>query len=368
MTTHLHVLKGCSPVPLANYLKALGILRLVGEQADPHARGWWQDEAFCLLTRMSEEELEVFFLERYEPTPLLSPWNKGCGFFKKDDPGLCPLERSQAKRFERFRQGIKEARRLLDEIAEADAVIRAIKARTKTNKAFQSEEQRQLLANSTVYRGIVDQLRAELAKPGLLATNWAALEQELSTVRSVVTPAVKPPSKAEATALKSSRGFKRLQAAADRPFKSLKATLIPDCRLSWRGPHADWLSTAVVLDENGEPHWPSLLGTGGNDGNLDFTNNYMQQLGVLFDLVSPNGAARPQARDLLQHALWMDAVNNLLPSSIGQYQPGSAGGANSSIGFASGNLINPWDFVLMMEGTLLFRCAATRRGPGSAAS
>ena len=34
MTMHLHVLKGCSPAPLANYLKALGILRLVGEQAD----------------------------------------------------------------------------------------------------------------------------------------------------------------------------------------------------------------------------------------------------------------------------------------------------------------------------------------------
>ncbi len=75
MTPHLHTLKGCSPMPLANYLKSLGILRLVGEQADKQARGWWQGERFCLLTTLSRDELETFFLEKYEPTPLLSPWN-----------------------------------------------------------------------------------------------------------------------------------------------------------------------------------------------------------------------------------------------------------------------------------------------------
>ena len=37
MTLHLHHLTGCAPAPLANYLKALGILRPVAEQADPTA-------------------------------------------------------------------------------------------------------------------------------------------------------------------------------------------------------------------------------------------------------------------------------------------------------------------------------------------
>lgn len=57
MSLHLHELKGCSPAPLANYLKALGILRLVAEQADPSARGWWQNESFCLLTTLSKTAL-----------------------------------------------------------------------------------------------------------------------------------------------------------------------------------------------------------------------------------------------------------------------------------------------------------------------
>ena len=92
MTLHIHHLTGCSPTPLANYLKALGILRLVAEQSDASARGWWQDEHFCLLTRLSREELHAFFLDEYQPTPIISPWNKGSGFYKLNDPGLEPLK------------------------------------------------------------------------------------------------------------------------------------------------------------------------------------------------------------------------------------------------------------------------------------
>jgi CRISPR-associated protein Csx17 len=361
MTLHRHVLKGCSPAPLANYLKALGILRLVGEQADKQARGWWEGENFCMLTNLSREELEAFLLERYEPTPLLSPWNKGCGFFKKNDPGLSPVESSQAPRFERFRRGVKEARQLLNAVAGADAAIRAIKARTKTNKTFQSEDQRRLLEDCETYRGCLDQLQRQLSKPDLAVDKLAEIERDISTIKSLVRAADKPPQRAEAEALKASSGYKRLLAAAERRFKTLKATLIPDCRRLWRGPHAEWLAAAVVLDERGNPEWPSLLGTGGNDGNLDFTNNFMQQLGSLFDMTSETGSPTGTARELLGHALWMEPANHLTSAAVGQYQPGSAGGANSSTGFASGNLVNPWDFVLMMEGAILFSSRATRR-------
>ena len=37
MTVHVHQLRGCAPAPLAHYLKALAILRLVSEQRDPAA-------------------------------------------------------------------------------------------------------------------------------------------------------------------------------------------------------------------------------------------------------------------------------------------------------------------------------------------
>ncbi|MBS0261280.1 MAG: type I-U CRISPR-associated protein Csx17 [Planctomycetes bacterium] len=361
MTIHLHDLKGCSPTPLANYLKALGILRLVGEQADSSARGWWDGEQFCLLTNLTKSALEAFFLDCYEPTPLLSPWNKGCGFFKVNDPGLAPLAGSRAPRFQRFRRGVAEARQLLDNVSHADAVIRAIKARTKTNKTFQSEDQRQLLQRCDIFCGCLDQLQNKLSQPDITAKRSAEIEHDISTIKSLIVAADKPAQRAEVEALQASTGYKYLLAAAERRFKSLKETLIPDCRRLWRGPHAEWLSAAVVLNESGSPEWPSLLGTGGNDGNLDFTNNFMQQLGALFEMESETGRATTVARELLENAVWGAPANNLASAAVGQYQPGSAGGANSSTGFASGNLVNPWDFVLMMEGSLFFTSRATRR-------
>jgi CRISPR-associated protein Csx17 len=362
MTLHLHTLKGCSPVPLAHYLKALGVLRLIVEQgADPEARGWWQDEHFCLLSNISREQLTSFFLERYEPTPLLSPWNKGCGFFKANDPGLAPLETSRAPRFERFRRGLAESRRLLDDVTHADAVVRAIKARTKTNKTFQSAEQRELLARSETFRSCLDHLRTEAGKPDVSPTKREELAADIGTIETLVTQATTPCARAEAERLKVSAGYKRLLAAADRRFKSLKTTLIPDCRRVWRGPHAEWLSAAVVLDERGNPEWPSLLGTGGNDGNLDFTNNFMQRLGELFDLASTDGRPLPGGKELLANALWSEPTKELSVTSVGQYQPGAAGGANSTTGPGGDSLVNAWDFVLMMEGSLVFSSRASRR-------
>src|SRR5713101_6906621 len=119
MTLYVHKLEGCAPTPLAHYLKALAILRLVSEQRDPGARGFWKDEAFWLASTLSREEVVRFFLEEYQPTPILSPWNGGSGFFYDLDPGLTPIEQSIAPRFERFRQGIAAARAMCGPLAEA---------------------------------------------------------------------------------------------------------------------------------------------------------------------------------------------------------------------------------------------------------
>lgn len=359
---HIHELTGCSPAPLANYLKALAILRLVAEQKDPQARGWWRGTRFYLLTQLSKEQLEQFFLNDYQPTPLLSPWNKGSGFYKANDPGMAPIENSRAARFDPFRQAIAGIRKVLDEISVADAVIRSIKACTKTGtKTFQTEEQRQLLADDSVYQETVADTRRNLQRSDLTESLRTAMEEELRVLEHLVAAGKRPPGKSEAEKLKNSSGYKRLLAAADRRFKALKSALIPKCRQLWRGPHAAWMAAAVVLDDQSNPIWPSLLGTGGNDGNLDFTNNFMQQLGGLFDLEDPVAKPRPIAATLLHGSLWTEAVTGLSSSAIGQYQPGSAGGANSSTGFDSGNMVNPWDFVLMLEGTLLFQAEATRR-------
>ena len=120
MQQHLHHLTGCSPSPLALYLKALGILRIVAEQADPQARGWWQDEHFCLLTKLDREELEAFFLEEYSPTPIFNPWGARSGYYaggneKTSRLGLTAIETSDFPRLKEFRKCIGVIRGIIEE-------------------------------------------------------------------------------------------------------------------------------------------------------------------------------------------------------------------------------------------------------------
>ena len=75
------ILEGCTPEPLMSYLKALGVLRLVSEQADPEARACWRNDVFVLRSRLDREDLIDFFLHRYQPTPIIAPWAGGSGFF-----------------------------------------------------------------------------------------------------------------------------------------------------------------------------------------------------------------------------------------------------------------------------------------------
>src|SRR5205085_615737 len=104
-------LTGCVAEPLGSYLKTLAVLRLVSEQADPTVRGWWDGACFCLETKLDEAGLVEFFLERYAPTPILSPWNGGSGFYPKDRKvGLDAIVTSDDARFAVYGQTIVRAK------------------------------------------------------------------------------------------------------------------------------------------------------------------------------------------------------------------------------------------------------------------
>lgn len=261
-------LPGCRPEPLAYYLKALAVLRLVAEQADPGCRGWWDGDTFRLRSALDREGLSRFFLEAYRPTPVIAPWNGGSGFFPGDrQEGIRPLGASPAPRFRDYRQAIAEGRRVLDGL------------------------------------GIRGKLRKD-EKPAVLLTARNTLPERVLA----------------------------------------------------------WMDAAVVLTGDGAKY-PPLLGTGGNDGRLDFTNNFMQRLVDLFD--PQTGEPRALADRWLEAALFGEPVPGLQRDKpIGQFYPGAAGGANATAGFAAEPLINPWDFVLMIEGALGFASAATRRLAG----
>jgi CRISPR-associated protein Csx17 len=89
MAGHVLELRGCTPEPLGNYLKGLGVFRLIAEQADPQALAWWKDGGLVLHTKWSQKELSDFFLQGigdrgtpvYYPTPIFAPWGGRPGFY-----------------------------------------------------------------------------------------------------------------------------------------------------------------------------------------------------------------------------------------------------------------------------------------------
>jgi len=108
---HLHHLTGCAPAPLAHYLKALGILRIVSEQKDATVRGWWHDDHFCLLSTLDRHALEQFFLNEYAPTGVLNPWGARSGFYpdsseKSARVALRTIESSTSLRLSHLRGAI----------------------------------------------------------------------------------------------------------------------------------------------------------------------------------------------------------------------------------------------------------------------
>lgn len=111
------ILEGCTPTPLASYLKALGVLRLLSSKY-PETRGFWRSDQFVLLTPVGRKEIERFFLEEYAPTPLVAPWGARSGFYggsseKTAREALAQIEASQSTRLTMFRTMIQSVRKLL---------------------------------------------------------------------------------------------------------------------------------------------------------------------------------------------------------------------------------------------------------------
>ncbi len=266
-------LYGCTPEPLMAYLKALGILRLVSEQKDKEARGWWKNDVFWLRSPLLFKDAETeeakrnalakFFLEEYQPTPVVGPWAGGSGFFRKD------------------------------------------------NKKAVDELRKSTTPRVDLYRKVIQGVQA-------------IIEQEN---------------------------------IGDKPKADDKARLIRRYRCELPDDVVAWMDAAMVLRGEGQGFAP-LLGTGGNDGRLDFTQNFMQRI-VSLDLHKASPANR-KSHAWLKQALYA-IPTTLDKASVGQFSPGRAGGPNATQGMEGESTDNPWDFILMLEGALMLAGAAVRR-------
>lgn len=155
---------------------------------------------------------------------------------------------------------------------------------------------------------------------------------------------------------------RRLVAApdwAEGPNKdAVKREQVLRCRNELPDEAVAWIDAAIVLGAEGRTIAP-LFVSGGNDGRLEFSANFMDN--VLAGL----GLARMRKgadRHLMLRASLLGTDPGILADgSSGPYDPGAGGGVNSAPSGNSGAMVNPWDYILMFEGGLLFASGAARR-------
>lgn len=256
-------LTGCTATPFGNYLKALGVFRLVAEQADRKARGYWDGDVFTLESDLTTDSLASFFLDQYEPTSILAPWNGGSGFYPNDNKeGIDEIAASSHARFARYRDDIQ-----------------------------------------------------------------------------------------------SCREFREVQQGKSENEDERRTAILRRCRNELSEGAVAWLDAAVGIAADGSRAFAPVLGTGGNEGRLDYTNNFMSRIAAL--LISP-GAKTP-VRELLESAILGHRTTALQPGAAGQYDPGRAGGANQGPGISHDCLTNPWELVLTLEGAVAWASGLYRR-------
>lgn len=94
-------LVGLRDTPLGSYLGAVGLLSVLGRQADPDATLRWAGDTPVLGT--SIDDVPTWLAAEYRPSVVLSPWNHGSGYGPKDTNQRAYLDELLAMPTERMR-------------------------------------------------------------------------------------------------------------------------------------------------------------------------------------------------------------------------------------------------------------------------
>ena len=330
---HQVILHGCTTEPMAGYLKALAVFRLVSEQADPKARGRWVGNSFCVESKFDTEALLRFFLDEYAPTPIVAPWNGGSGFVEGDRRvGLDAILASELPRLAEYRRTIEQVftwpefsggELTLDQMIHAVAAMAP--GKPKQDAA------------------------------GLLEAVEVAM-QSLPTPRESFLALTTARLKASAPAPVVAK-VRKLRTAVNKSKRAAgKEEMVRACRNRLGDGSVAWLDCAVVVRTTTELNYPPLLGTGGGEGRLDYTNSFMERVSAL--LLNPGR----EAKSLLQNALFATPTDALANAAVGQHDPGRAGGFNQGPeGETKDFPTNSWNFILTLEGSVTWASGVARR-------
>lgn len=290
------VLKGCTSEPLMSYLKALGVFRIIAEQKDADVRGHWRDGTFSIGTILNEQSLIDFFDSCYHPTPIFAPWNGDGGFITDNGSSM----------------------ELVNTIRET-----ACPNLIQLKDAINSIDKAPILKDFKEQRNIKKKLEDKKNK----------LKKDKQRLNEI-----------EAARLKEATNL----------VNETKNNILYHIRTGFPDDVVRWLDSCLAITPNGINYSP-LLGSGGCDGRLEMSVNFMSNVLAVFD------ADRDTRKRWFEHAVLGKRIVNLQKTAIGQFSPGQVGGPNATQGFEGDSGINPFDFVLMIEGAIFLSGAVARR-------
>jgi len=278
------ILSNCRSTPFASYLKPLGIMRILSEQKkrEIRVRGFWKDETFVLETNLKKEEIMDFFLNRYEPTPIVSPWNNGSGFYSNKKKG-------------------------------SDSFT----GKELWNYLLESEDPRFKLYKETVKK----------------IMEWPEIKEW---------KAEKFKKRNDEKKKKSNEGLPR----------DLKISIIRKSRNTLDDKVVKWIDASVVLDAHDEMKMTPLMSMGGSEGNLDYSSIYIKSIYEIFF----EGNSQNLVKEWLENSVFGGPAHDLPTTvKIGKFFAGKAGGSNQGFGPEQKDIpTNPWDFIFLIEGSLLW--------------
>ena len=324
-------LAGCTVEPLAGYLKALGIFRIITEQADSTARGWWDGNVFVIESAFGRDGLTTFFRDQYSPTPIVAPWNGDSGFSEGNRcEGRDKIAGSPAVRLRAYREAILEILSWPDMGGELTLGEMVDEVRRRAVALKPGEKKKDL----------GDRVDAVALSLGALFDSCMGLTTE--QIGGSFKQAEKPVKKLRTAA-------KQLRRAAG------KEEMVPRCRARLGDEAVEWVDAAVVMATGTNLMYPPLLGIGGSDGRLDYTKSFMEEVAKLF-------LCGRSDETYVENALFGNPVSGLEVSKIGQLDPGRAGGFNQGPEIETKDFPgNRWNFVLAMEGAVAWASGAGRR-------
>lgn len=150
----------------------------------------------------------------------------------------------------------------------------------------------------------------------------------------------------------------------DKPSKDAKSALVRRLRRTAPDEALEWIDAAIAIRGDGLAY-PPLLGSGGNDGRFDFSNNYA---GCVVECVLKPASDRAQTT--LSAALWGEPAELTRKLSLAHLNRDVS--PNNAPSGEADSLGNPWDLLLSVEGSLMLIASAARRHdtnlPGSLAA